>query len=44
MKWQTKANALRPDQEDPTGGESRLELYQEKQPYHEVEASGDLPA
>jgi tetratricopeptide (TPR) repeat protein len=33
VEWQTKANALYSDTEDKTEGESRLKLYQNKQPY-----------
>ena len=35
VKWQTKANELRADDEDKTVGESRLKLYQEKKPYRD---------
>ncbi len=38
VKWQTKANDLRDNDEDKTDGESRLKLYQEKKPYRDDES------
>jgi tetratricopeptide (TPR) repeat protein len=37
VKWQAKANALYPEAEDRTKGETRLKLYREKTPYRESE-------
>jgi tetratricopeptide (TPR) repeat protein len=35
VKWQAKANELRAEDEDKTDGESRLKLYEEKQPFRD---------
>jgi tetratricopeptide (TPR) repeat protein len=35
VKWQTKANELRDDDDDKTVGESCLKLYQEKKPFRD---------
>ncbi len=37
VKWQAKANALYPEAEDRTKGETRLKLYREKTPYRETD-------
>ena len=38
VKWQTKANALRHDDEEKRAGEARLKLFQQKKPVRDPDA------